>query len=204
MKTKTTFLLRTGLLCLAGILGMLVLLPPNAAALDVRLAWDANTEPDLAGYRVYLREEGRTFDYGQPEWEGVETNCAIRDLDEDTHYCFVVRAFDTVGNESADSLEMAMPILLLSPSEGSEVAAAPIFQWTPGPCDYYMFRALFYYPDIGYHVAEVWLLDDFLVMPSSWWDSVQAGHLCYWGVFGANSSSGHWEAPTYRTFTKVE
>jgi hypothetical protein len=81
---------------------ILFLFPQNLYALDITLAWDANSEEDLAGYRVFSREEGENYNYNQPAWEGdkTETSCTIYDLDDDTTYCFVVRAFDTSGNES--------------------------------------------------------------------------------------------------------
>ncbi len=201
---RFSIFVRTSLLLLAGTLLMLIVNSPSAVALDVTLIWGSNSEPDLDGYRVYLREEDETFDYDRPEWEGPETNCTIQDLDDDTHYYFVVRAFDTSGNESGDSNETGLPILLLSPPEGSDAAEAPTFQWTPGPCDVYRFYTLFYYSGVGYYRADFWLVDDFLVMPASWWNSIEAGHLCYWGVLGVNSTTGHWEAPEYRAFTKIE
>ncbi len=204
MRLQYPILFRTSLLFLASTLWLLIVSPPSAAALDVTLVWEANSEPDLAGYRVYLREEAESFDYDRPEWEGPETSYTLQDLDEDTHYYFVVRAFDAFGNASRDSNEMGLPVLLLSPREGSDAAEAPTFQWTPGPCDIYWFRTMFYYPGVGYRRGDFWLVDDFLVMPPSWWNDIEAGHLCYWGVLGVNSTTGYWEAPEYGTFTKIE
>jgi hypothetical protein len=77
--------------------------PRDAACLDVTLAWDANTEDDLAGYRVFARAEGESFDYQNPDWEGTATTCTLYGLDDDTSYVFVARAFDLSGNESGDS-----------------------------------------------------------------------------------------------------
>jgi hypothetical protein len=185
-------------------MGMLVVSPPSAVALNVTLTWQPNLEPDLAGYRVYLREEGESFDYDRPEWEGLALSCRIEDLDEDTHYYFVVTAFDVSGNESDDSTEMGLPILLLSPREGSNVAGAPTCQWTPGPFDLYRFCTVFYYSGIGYRRADFWASEDLLVIPPSWWDSIEPGHPCYWNVVGVDAATRDWEAPTYGTFTKIE
>lgn len=204
MRLTNSFLFRTLLLFLAGTLSVLLVSPPSVDALGVNLVWAPNSEPDLAGYRVYLREEHESFDYNRPEWEGPETSCPIQGLDEDTHYYFVVRAFDTAGNESQDSNEMGLPILLLSPERESDASEAPTFQWTPGPCDVYLFRTMFYYPGVGFHRVDFWLLNDFLVMPPSWWNEIEAGHLCYWGVLGVNWSTGYWESSGHTTFTKTE
>lgn len=166
--------------------------------------WGANHEADLAGYRVFVREDGRSFDYGFPEWEGSETGCTIQDLDEDTHYYFVVRAFDTAGNESGDSNQIGLPIMLLSPQEGVKTGGAPTFHWTPGPCNLYLFCTLFCYPGVGYYPAYFWVADNSFVMPDSWWDKVEAGHLCYWDVHGFNLDTGYYESPDYDEFTKVQ
>jgi hypothetical protein len=75
--------------------------------MDVTLAWDANTETDVAGYRVFVREEGQGHDYNSPTWEGTGTTCTIRNLDSAKNYCFVARAFDTSDNENTDSEEVS-------------------------------------------------------------------------------------------------
>jgi len=80
----------------------------NVFSAEVTLAWNPNSEEDLAGYRVFCREEGESYHYNDPAWEGdkTETSCTIYNLDDHTTYCFVVRAFDTFGNESGDSSEV--------------------------------------------------------------------------------------------------
>ena len=79
--------------------------PGSVWAVNATLTWNANTEDDLAGYRIFYRAEGQNYNYDIPAWEGTATTCIISDLNENTTYYFVVRAFDTSGNESADSAE---------------------------------------------------------------------------------------------------
>jgi hypothetical protein len=95
-----------GLLFLVTFAIILFLSPHNVYSADVTLAWDPNGEEDLAGYRIFYREEGQSYNYSDPAWEGTETTCTIYDLDNETIYCFVVRAFDTSANESGDSNEV--------------------------------------------------------------------------------------------------
>ena len=80
----------------------LILIPAVVFAdTTVTLAWDANSEADLAGYRIFYKPYGATgFDYGSPVWEGVETTCTVT-VGGDGE--FVARAFDEAGNESVDS-----------------------------------------------------------------------------------------------------
>ena len=77
-----------------------------SAATQVSLEWAPNSEPDLAGYRVFCREQSQSYDYANPSWEGTDSYCSIYDLDETKTYCFVARAFDTDGNESENSIEL--------------------------------------------------------------------------------------------------
>ncbi len=95
-----------GLLSLVTFALVLFLFSQTVYSLDVTLAWDANNEEDLAGYRVFYRQEGQSYNYSQPAWEGTETTCTMYNLDDNTTYCFVARAFDTSGNESGDSNEV--------------------------------------------------------------------------------------------------
>lgn len=80
----------------------------STATTQVTLEWSQNSEPDLAGYRVFYREEGLSYDYANPAWETIDTTCTIYDLDETKTNHFVARAFDTEGFESADSNEVTL------------------------------------------------------------------------------------------------
>jgi len=84
-----------------------LLLSPNIAhCFNLSFAWDANTEPDLAGYRVFYREKGQIYDFDFPDWEGTGTTCTIYGLYDNTTYYFVSRAYDIYGNESENSVEL--------------------------------------------------------------------------------------------------
>ncbi|MBW2318274.1 MAG: fibronectin type III domain-containing protein, partial [Deltaproteobacteria bacterium] len=85
----------------------LFLFPQSGLAAQVTLAWDANTEGDLAGYRLFYHGEGETYNYDAPGWQGTDTTCAVSGLTENTTYYFVARAYDTSNNESADSQEIS-------------------------------------------------------------------------------------------------
>ncbi|MGD8298861.1 MAG: hypothetical protein PVG67_20835, partial [Desulfobacterales bacterium] len=84
------------------------LISDTSAATQASFRWEPNTEPDLAGYRIFHREQGRDYDYANPIWEGTDTYCTIYDLDESKTYFFVARAFDNEGYESENSLEASL------------------------------------------------------------------------------------------------
>jgi hypothetical protein len=75
---------------------------------DRTLEWDSNPESAISGYRLFCRQEGQPYDYNTPIWEGdkSQNGCTIHGLDDDTIYYFVIRAFDSIGNESSDSNEV--------------------------------------------------------------------------------------------------
>ena len=61
---------------------ILFLSVPNVYSVDITLAWDENTEEDLAGYRIFYREEGQSYDYDTPAWEDANSTCTIYNLDD--------------------------------------------------------------------------------------------------------------------------
>lgn len=85
----------------------------SSAATQVAMEWTPNTEPDLAGYRVFCREQSQSYDYANPSWEGTAPYCTIYDLDETKTYCFVVKAFDTEEFESGNSNEVCQEPLVI-------------------------------------------------------------------------------------------
>lgn len=86
----------------------------SSHAMEVTLEWDANTEPDLAGYRVYYKTgssgppydgAGATED-GSPIDIGNDTTYTVHGLNDSITYFFVVTAYDTEGLESEYSNEV--------------------------------------------------------------------------------------------------
>ena len=72
---------------------------------QVTLAWDPN-DPVPEGYRIFQRTEGQIYDYTQPVWQGTNISCTVYNLEYDTMYYFVTRAY--LGtDESADSNEIS-------------------------------------------------------------------------------------------------
>ena len=103
----SSFLL-SGLLSLVALISVSLVSPENIYAVDVTLAWDTNSEPNLDGYKIFYRQEGDMYNYNHPDWVGsyTETTCTIYGLDNDTTYYFVAKAVDVEGTESGDSNEV--------------------------------------------------------------------------------------------------
>ena len=79
---------------------------------EVSLIWDANTEPDLAGYHVYRSEVPHTA-YRRLTSQPIQrTIFADRAVARGTAYYYVVTAVDTAAtpNESLFSDELAVHV----------------------------------------------------------------------------------------------
>jgi uncharacterized repeat protein (TIGR02543 family) len=76
-----------------------------ALSAQITLAWDANTEPDLGGYRVYYGTTSNS--YGTPVTLGKVTTYTIPGLNAGQTYYMSVTAFDTATNESVHSNEVS-------------------------------------------------------------------------------------------------
>lgn len=93
-------------LTVKGILTLLLALSCHTIAFagDAILSWDANTESDLAGYKVYFGTAPGT--YGSPIDAGNQTTYTVTGLGTGTFY-FVVTAYNTSGAESNPSNEVS-------------------------------------------------------------------------------------------------
>lgn len=89
------------------ILGMILLfmLRTPAMAADAFLSWDANTENDLGGYKVYYGTS--SGNYGAPVDVGNQTSFTVNGLSSSQTYYFAVRAYNTSGAESGYSNEVS-------------------------------------------------------------------------------------------------
>ena len=79
----------------------------NSKPTDIRLAWDFNSEPDLAGYKLYLGNSSRN--YTQVIDLGMTNQYTIRDLIDGTVYFFALTAYNQKGLESGFSNEVQYP-----------------------------------------------------------------------------------------------
>ncbi len=119
----------------------IVLGPQTGGAASVRLAWDANQDADLAGYRVYVADPPEIpADWTEDQAAVVVWPYMMKDPDHpgmtleglapDRSYCFSVTAFNAAGEESDFSntvrtipLETQLPFLF------GEVSAT--HEWKP-------------------------------------------------------------------------
>lgn len=86
----------------------LTLSQPTITA-SVGLSWTANTEADLAGYKVYIGTQSQL--YNPPITLGPVAAYNAANLTVGRTYYFCVSAFDNAGNESPCSTEMSKPLL---------------------------------------------------------------------------------------------
>ena len=75
---------------------------------QVTLTWDASTDPDLGGYKVYYGTASRDYDVSLDV--GQWTSCTIASLQQGETYYFAVTAYDTEISESGYSNEVSIKI----------------------------------------------------------------------------------------------
>lgn len=81
-------------------------------ATSVDLQWDANTETDLAGYKVFYIADSSDFTGATISDVKNQTTATIQNLDPSKSYNFAVKAYNTVGMESEFSNIVNIPELL--------------------------------------------------------------------------------------------
>ena len=97
-------------------------------ASTVNLQWDANTETDLAGYKVYYGPESSPLESAVPVDVSNQTVATINGLDSNIAYKFAVSAYNTSGTESSFSnivtiAEQSAPtVTITSPADSANVS----------------------------------------------------------------------------------
>jgi fibronectin type 3 domain-containing protein len=71
------------------------------------LEWNANTEPDLAGYKIYRATASGAYGAAIATAPADATSYVATGLQPGVTYFFVVTAYDAAGNESARSDEVS-------------------------------------------------------------------------------------------------
>jgi hypothetical protein len=87
---------------------LIIVTNSNAYAADVTLAWDPNSEPDLAGYVLYWGTSSRSYTFSDDV--GNTTTHTIPGLSVGQTYYITVTAYDTSANESGYSNEVVHTI----------------------------------------------------------------------------------------------
>jgi hypothetical protein len=95
-------------LCYIIFLSLIIIPCSNAYAADVTLAWDPNSEPDLAGYVLYWGTSSRSYTFSDDV--GNTTTHTIPGLSVGQTYYITVTAYDTSANESGYSNEVVHTI----------------------------------------------------------------------------------------------
>ena len=74
-------------------------------ASEIKISWNANNEPDLAGYKIYRGTSSRSYDFDIDV--GNSTSFVITGLQDNVEYFFTLTAYDTARNESSFSGEVS-------------------------------------------------------------------------------------------------
>ncbi len=128
--SNASLLLRVGLPTL-----FLLISTTLAYSGTANLSWNANTEPDLSSYKVYMGTA--SGNYGTPVSVGNTTSHTLTGLSDGTYF-FAITAIDTSGNESGFSNEVSKAIstsdttapIISSINAGSMTSASASISWT--------------------------------------------------------------------------
>ena len=106
--------------------------------LEIALDWDANSEADLLGYRVYRSTEEVFAPTAEALHAEVEAARYIdRAIEVGRVYYYQVTAYDRGGKESAGSVaasDVALPVVrLAAPIDGELASPQAAFAWHPVP-----------------------------------------------------------------------
>ena len=115
----------------------------GAESTGITLAWNPNTEGDLAGYRVYYGFESGNYEAHIDV--GNKTTHTLTNLTPEKIYYFAAKAYNTANQESAFSGEISYyynpsgKTVAIAPS-GSITDNLPTFSWyaIPGASQYYL------------------------------------------------------------------
>lgn len=122
------FVFGTWLLCATG--------APAQAAATAHLTWNPNSEPNIAGYRVYYGLASRTYTHRK---DVSGTTAGVSNLTHNRRYFFAVTARNNAGLESMPSNEVSIvtpgapPIPTPTPGPTATPIPTPISTPTPAP-----------------------------------------------------------------------
>ncbi len=87
---------------------------------DITGTWDANSESDLAGYKIYYGTQSGNYTVSVDA--GNTTSVTVNIQDTNKTYFFAITAYDTAGNESGFSQEAS---LFIPPPSDTQAPNSP-------------------------------------------------------------------------------
>jgi hypothetical protein len=99
-------------------LALLIFTAPEPTG-TAQLSWNANTEPDFAGYKIYYGDSPRSANcppggYAHNITVGNSTSHTVKELSAGKTYYFSITAYDTAGQESGCSSEVSKQVSVSS------------------------------------------------------------------------------------------
>jgi hypothetical protein len=157
---------------------LIVMTTTAAMAASVTLRWDpVSGSPD--GYRVFARKSGQAYNYSQVAWQGTTVTCSLSNLQDQTEYYFVVRAFDgSVMSGNSNEVHYVPPVSNNSTPTTAKGLLDPRFAETT------ITGGVEYYTDRSYQLTGV----------PSWYDNMDA-------IITPNDDRNRTDASGYLTFT---
>jgi hypothetical protein len=92
------------LLFVSAVFGLLAILGLRADAVDITVSWNANSESNIAGYKIYYGM--LSGEYSNAVDVSIATEAVFSDLDPYTTYYLAVTAYNNAGLESGYSNEV--------------------------------------------------------------------------------------------------
>jgi hypothetical protein len=187
--------------------------PTLVTATSLELSWNANMESDLAGYIVNY---GNTSsNYTSSVDVGKATSYEINNVTNGKTYYVALTAYDTSGNESADSQEVSVyvppsstpPVLgttpsiqLLSPIVGTVLSKPPTLSWAAASLTKFtLYMAL---NNGSYNKIYSGTKTSHTMASYLWYWFIPSGSTLKWYVVGTDSS-GHQASSAVCYFKKA-
>ena len=95
----------------------------NASATDVTVAWDANSESDLAGYEFYYGTSSGNYSFSEDV--GNTTSYTAANLVEGQTYYFAAKAYNTSNSDSDYSTELVHTVPVTGTTSGKSAPPPP-------------------------------------------------------------------------------
>ncbi len=125
---------------------------------DITLSWDSSPTPEVAGYKVYYKQDNMIFPFdgtgadegASPVDVGDVLSTTLTNLSDGETYFFSVTAYDDATSESSYSNIVSngwLPALIIPTNGATNEPVTVTFRWETAPSEYDVNYTLFYGTD---------------------------------------------------------